>query len=247
MNQNKLDKFRLQLRRLSERMEPDVVAVTEQARGASGGQAAGDLSNAPMHLGDMGTEEYLQDLNATLLVNESYLLNEARDALRRIEQGEYGNCEHCGEPISDERLEAVPYTRFCIRCADVATSAPDVNLNSGRPRSPADTLAPEGEIRKAGRRPMETLFTDADLPEAGDEPERDVHAVGTAGGGTAVGGLAGTNIGNGEPDTSELQDAMGNGAFDLSEAQDDEDGSPRSGRAGGAVGGTPAGKRTNRE
>lgn len=38
-------------------------------------------------------------------------------ALKRIELGTYGECTHCGAEISDERLEAVPHTPFCINCA----------------------------------------------------------------------------------------------------------------------------------
>ena len=38
-------------------------------------------------------------------------------AFRRIEEGTYGNCERCGQPISPERLEAIPATRLCVNCA----------------------------------------------------------------------------------------------------------------------------------
>lgn len=39
-------------------------------------------------------------------------------ALLRIKDGSYGICEKCGEPISEKRLEAIPYTSLCIKCAD---------------------------------------------------------------------------------------------------------------------------------
>lgn len=38
-------------------------------------------------------------------------------ALARIEQGTYGTCERCGEPIAEARLEALPYATTCIKCA----------------------------------------------------------------------------------------------------------------------------------
>lgn len=41
-------------------------------------------------------------------------------ALERIEQGQYGICEECGEGIDNARLEAVPYTELCIQCASLA-------------------------------------------------------------------------------------------------------------------------------
>lgn len=49
--------------------------------------------------------------------NEGRILVEINDALARIEQGTFGRCENCRREIPKERLEAVPYTRYCIRCA----------------------------------------------------------------------------------------------------------------------------------
>ncbi len=45
---------------------------------------------------------------------ESRTLEQVTDALRRMEQGAYGNCVVCGTPISDARLEAVPWTPYCL-------------------------------------------------------------------------------------------------------------------------------------
>jgi hypothetical protein len=72
---------------------------------------------------------------------------------------------------------------------------------------------------------------------------RDYGAIGTPGGGLASGGLAGTNAPDGAPDEN-LEDAMASGIHDHSgdKVATDE---PQSGRAGGAVGGTPAGKRVS--
>jgi DnaK suppressor protein len=44
-------------------------------------------------------------------------IREIRLALRRIERGDYGKCESCGKPIAPARLEALPWTAFCIGCA----------------------------------------------------------------------------------------------------------------------------------
>jgi DnaK suppressor protein len=120
MVKRSLEGYRRQLRQLAQRMQSDASAVSEQARRPSGGQGSGNLSNAPVHLGDMGTEEFLQDINATLLENEEYLVNEAREALRRIDAGAFGRCEECGQPIPSERLDALPYARFCTTCSEAA-------------------------------------------------------------------------------------------------------------------------------
>ncbi|RIK82756.1 MAG: hypothetical protein DCC67_06730 [Planctomycetota bacterium] len=235
--------LRRQLEALRDRLRPAVNNLTEQTLKAAGGQASQELSNAPFHLGDAGTEEYLHDLNATLLENEEYLANEVQAALRRMDDASYGKCEACGKDIAAARLEAIPYTRYCIKCADSATNAPDVNLNKGRPHTPDDTLAPEGEMGEWRGRNHQSAFTDLEDENDRGRNRADVHAVGTPGGGGPAGGLAGTNEGHGDPDLSNLEDSMGSGNFDVEDARNDDRDEPRSGRSGGAVGGTPAGKR----
>jgi DnaK suppressor protein len=54
------------------------------------------------------------------LDRESNLLRNVRAALRRIEEGMYGICVHCEEDISPKRLNAVPWTPFCIQCQEQA-------------------------------------------------------------------------------------------------------------------------------
>ena len=44
-------------------------------------------------------------------------LDEVEMALTKLESGEYGNCESCGQPINPARLEAMPTARLCIDCA----------------------------------------------------------------------------------------------------------------------------------
>jgi RNA polymerase-binding transcription factor DksA len=237
MKKNDLDKLRRQLQELTSRVRSDAAALAEQTHASSGGNGGSELSNAPFHLGDMGTEEYLYDLNTTLLANEQYIVSESREALRRMDEDAYGVCENCGQAIAKARLEAIPYTRYCVKCAEAANATPQVNLNEGRPQSPKDTLAPEGEMN-------EDRVKRADPLEAAPSPTHrgDVHAVGSAGGGTAVGGLAGSNEGNGEPKVIEVDEATASGNFD---AEDDRGNGniPLSGRSGGAVGGTPVFKR----
>jgi RNA polymerase-binding transcription factor DksA len=237
MVQRDLERIRRQLLALSSRVRLDATAMVEQARGPSGGNAGSELSNAPFHLGDMGTEEYLYDLNATLLANEQYIAAEARDALRRMDDGTYGTCESCGRKIAKARVEAIPFTRFCVKCAEENDLTPQVNLDDGRPRSPRDTLAPEGEMQESRLRRGDSLEFPRPPVHRGD-----IHAAGTAGGGTPVGGLAGGNEGDGDPAIVELEEATASSHFDV---EDDRTHgrTPLSGPSGGAVGGTPVFKR----
>ena len=91
---------------------------------------------------------------------------------------------------------------------------------------------------------QEVPLADRDQPrpsDAGDDP----FAAGTPGGGTEVGGLAGTNIGDGAPGNADLEDVMGGSDFDADIQEDAESGGPYGGLSGGAVGGTPAEKRAS--
>jgi RNA polymerase-binding transcription factor DksA len=238
MNKKDLQRFRHQLEDLTNRMQSNISSETEQAHGAGIIPAVGELSNAPMHLGDLGTEEYLRDINAVLLENETYLVNEAIAALGRIQNGTFGTCANCGCEIPRERLEALPYARYCTACAEQNAGQP-ANLNEGRPQRPGDTLAGAAE---AGR-PEEGSAAKPTRPRRG-KPQPDVHAAGTPAGGTAIGGLAGSTSGRGEPAEGDLADAMGSGDFDARISPENGADNPRSGASGGAVGGTPAGKRS---
>lgn len=54
------------------------------------------------------------------LDRESHLLRNVRGALRRIDEGAFGVCLHCEEDINPKRLNAVPWTPFCIQCQELA-------------------------------------------------------------------------------------------------------------------------------
>jgi RNA polymerase-binding protein DksA len=68
------------------------------------------------HPGDMATSTFDRELDATLEGNEERLLQAIDAALQRIENGTYGICQNCGQPIGAERLEALPWTTRCIDC-----------------------------------------------------------------------------------------------------------------------------------
>jgi RNA polymerase-binding transcription factor DksA len=237
MKTSDLKTLRRKLQELTARVESDAQSLAEQTHTSSGGNGGSELSNVPFHLGDMGTEEYLYDMNTILLANEQHIVTEARAALRRMDEGTYGACEGCDQAIAKARLEAMPYTRYCVKCAEAADATPQVNLNEGRPQSPKDTLAPEGEMDEDRRKHVDPFDASPRTTHRGD-----VHAAGSAGGGTAVGGLAGSNEGYGDPKIIEVDEATASGHFD---AEDDRGNSntPLSGRSGGAVGGTPVFKR----
>jgi len=79
--------------------------------------ASGDLSSMPIHMADIGTDNYEQEFALGLMDSERKLLKEIDDALERIEQGVYGACEATDEPIAKARLKAKPWARYCVEYA----------------------------------------------------------------------------------------------------------------------------------
>jgi RNA polymerase-binding transcription factor DksA len=112
-----LDQYRQVLLALGRRIRGDVLDLSNEALRKSGGEASGNLSNAPMHLADLGTDTYEQEMSVSLLENSERALEEIAAALDRIDQGTFGRCEECGRDIGRERLRAIPYTRHCVDCA----------------------------------------------------------------------------------------------------------------------------------
>lgn len=69
---------------------------------------------------DRANNAYNRELMFSLSDSERNMVLQIEDALRRIESGAYGRCSNCGETINTLRLEAVPYTRYCINCQELA-------------------------------------------------------------------------------------------------------------------------------
>jgi DnaK suppressor protein len=66
----------------------------------------------------LASRTLLEDLTVDSMLREQQLLGEIESALDRLEAGEYGVCQGCGADIPKRRLEALPWARFCVKCAE---------------------------------------------------------------------------------------------------------------------------------
>jgi DnaK suppressor protein len=229
MTKAALDRFRKQLLELGRRVSGSTKDLESEALRSTGGESAGGISNTPMHLADAGADAADQELNATLLENEAFLGDEIAAAVARIDAGKFGVCEECSEAIPAERLEILPYARYCVPCTEKLHAGGAANMNDGRPAAWASSFE-QSEGKRQGS------AADAAI---------DSHAAGTPGGGSALGGLAGTNLDGGDPDGEQLENAMASGSFDVAdEADEPKANDAYSGPSGGAIGGSPANKRS---
>ena len=76
-----------------------------------------DANDLPDEM-DLASSEYLQSFTFRLRGREKTFLKKIDHALRKIDEGVFGVCEECEEPISMKRLEARPETTLCIRCKE---------------------------------------------------------------------------------------------------------------------------------
>jgi RNA polymerase-binding transcription factor DksA len=112
-----LRQWREVLLKLRDRLDADSAQIRAEATHGSGGESAGGLSNRPIHLGDLGSQEAEEAATIGMAENEAALVREVEDALTRLRENRFGICESCGESIPRPRLAALPYARFCISCA----------------------------------------------------------------------------------------------------------------------------------
>lgn len=79
-------------------------------------EASGDLSGYSYHMADMASDSYDRELSLNIASGEQEIIYEIDEALKRIEEGQYGRCLDCDKKIPGRRLRAVPYAKLCIQC-----------------------------------------------------------------------------------------------------------------------------------
>ena len=107
-----------------------------------------ELSSMPFHMADAGSDNFEQEFALDLMDSEKKLLVEINEALKRIEEGAYGVCEGRGENIPKARLNAIPWAKYCVACAELKEKGQLVESEAGQtgeiPEYEAGT-EPEGE------------------------------------------------------------------------------------------------------
>ncbi|MFC1677620.1 TraR/DksA family transcriptional regulator [Planctomycetota bacterium] len=95
----------------------DVNEIQDEALKKSRLEASGDLSSMPIHMADLGSDNYEQEFALELMDSERKLLQKIDEALDRIHKKTYGICQGTGKPIAKARLEAKPWARYSVEYA----------------------------------------------------------------------------------------------------------------------------------
>jgi DnaK suppressor protein len=117
MKKAELKVYKEQLLAWRSRLRGDVNAMANAALNKTRSEANGDLSSMPIHMADLGSDNFEQEFTLSLMQTEGGTLESIEAALEKIEDGVFGLCEECNQVISKTRLNAIPYAALCIKCA----------------------------------------------------------------------------------------------------------------------------------
>jgi RNA polymerase-binding transcription factor DksA len=103
---------------LRARLRGDVSSMAEAALRKSGNEGS-EASSMPIHMAELGSDNYEQEFTLSLLATEEDTLGMIETALERVESGTYGRCLECDGPIPKTRLNAIPHASLCVKCASL--------------------------------------------------------------------------------------------------------------------------------
>ncbi len=113
LNDKQLQEFKELLLEKRAELAGDVQHLTDEALNRTG-QGFNEQSTMPIHMADLGSDNWEQDFTLGLIVNEQNVVREIDGALQRIEDGTYGVCLATSARIGVARLRAKPWARYCI-------------------------------------------------------------------------------------------------------------------------------------
>ena len=93
-------------------------------------ESDGELSSVDQHPADMGSDTFERSKELAILERTQRQLADVDRALRRLEGGDYGTCEACGEAIGAARLTARPAARLCLRDQELAEAEAEESTSS---------------------------------------------------------------------------------------------------------------------
>jgi DnaK suppressor protein len=106
MTHKQHQRYQDQLLELRDRLNEAIARMSETVR--TDARPAGEHDQ---HVSESSETELVLELD------EETLRRQTVEALQRIDEGTFGKCQSCGGPVDENRLDAAPYTPFCIACA----------------------------------------------------------------------------------------------------------------------------------
>ena len=111
-----LERYRKRLEEERERLTEVITEIEEEREEVRLTETSSDRSPDP-NTAEGGSLAFELEKELSLAENARDLLAKTEEAMLRIEDGTYGNCDTCGEAIPVARLDALPYANQCVVCA----------------------------------------------------------------------------------------------------------------------------------
>jgi DnaK suppressor protein len=120
MNTTDMLAYKEKLQSIRARLRGDVTTMAQVALRKSGTEAGN--AGMPIHMAELGSDNFEQEFTLSLMETEEDTLGRIEAALDRIGEGNFGRCVQCDGTIAKARLNAIPYTPVCIKCAEAQES-----------------------------------------------------------------------------------------------------------------------------
>ena len=114
-SKDSLGTIRKRLMEQREELQNQLAAIEESATGLSQSEMSGEVSYDE-DFADAGSFTFEREKEFSIANNVTDLRTKTDRALHRIEEGSYGICESCGQPIEPARLKALPHVTLCLKC-----------------------------------------------------------------------------------------------------------------------------------
>jgi RNA polymerase-binding protein DksA len=114
-DKDSLGTIRKRLMEQREELQNQLAAIEESATGLSQSEMSGEVSYDE-DFADAGSFTFEREKEFSIANNVTDLRSKTDRALHRIEEGSYGTCESCGQPIESARLKALPHVTLCLKC-----------------------------------------------------------------------------------------------------------------------------------
>ena len=112
--------YRELLQHQLERMQKNLNSLAADNLKRSPSDTTGDISFYSTHMADHGTDNFDRELALNLVSGRQESIYDIEFAIQRIDDGTYGICQACDNPIERPRLKALPFARKCLACQNAA-------------------------------------------------------------------------------------------------------------------------------
>jgi len=109
-NNSRLGRYEQRLRQHQQQLESRMANAVKQGRQ--------EVAEDTLDVADQAVFSYQKEMLFSQGTEGHSQLTLVRLALERLEDGTFGECLHCGNVIGEKRLEALPWTPYCIECAE---------------------------------------------------------------------------------------------------------------------------------